>query len=914
MPRSRQPSIQFASFASLLLAGVTTFGEDPTFETNVQPIFNAHCVRCHGSKTQKAELNLSTAVDFRRGGESGESLLTRTLDENLLYELVASGEMPPEDDKQLTAAEVKVIEQWLASGAKFRDSPSSGESLLHQHDILPIVFRRCTVCHGSVYQEGGVDLRSRTMMTKRGENGPALVPGAVDKSRMVARVVESLCPPKADVGEAGIEPMTPEELSILKEWIAAGAPERKIEPDVASSEGDPLVNDEDRQFWSFQSPVRSEVPNSAAANSTETPIDSFLLRQLQTNGLSFSEPADRAKWFRRVTYDLTGLPPSSHEVNKYLNDDRPDADERQIERLLSSPRYGERWGRFWLDLAGYADSEGKRSADTIRPHAYRYRDYVIRAFNTDLPYDQFLVEQIAGDELVDYAKADALTTADIEKLVATGFLRMAPDGTAADPVNRLPDRLEVIADEIDVLCRGVMGLTMQCARCHSHKYDPIPHRDYYRFAAIFKGAYDEYEWMTPQAFNNQWNKAKQRLLEVAVPGEFEAIEAHNAPMRAKIESLQAEQKAEKDKAKLAELKTAIAKQQSQLKTKPLIRALWDRGEPSPTYIYRRGEEMQPTRLVGPGVPSVLTDGKTPFVVEPPNHSSPKTGRRLALARWMTQPDHPLTSRVLVNRIWQRYFGTGIVKSLDNFGKLGTPPSHPELLDWLAVEFVESGWSMKHLHRLIVTSNAYRQSSLVTTEHERLDPENRLVSRMPMRRLDAEQLRDSLLAISGELAEEPFGQPGAVDVRKDGLVTSKATDGGRQRSIYIRQRRKEMPTILETFDLPQMNPNCTQRQDSTVVSQPLYLLHNKMIYDLSRSFANEVMSEAGSDANARVGAIYLTALGRPANEEEITLGLKALEQLTDEWRHAATEGHTPEDLALADLCHALLNSAAFLYVD
>lgn len=324
--------------------------------------------------------------------------------------------------------------------------------------------------------------------------------------------------------------------------------------------------------------------------------------------------------------------------------------------------------------------------------------------------------------------------------------------------------------------------------------------------------------------------------------------------------------------------------------------------------------MQPTRLVGPGVPSVLTDGKTPFVVEPPNHSSPKTGRRLALARWMTQPDHPLTSRVLVNRIWQRYFGTGIVKSLDNFGKLGTPPSHPELLDWLAVEFVESGWSMKHLHRLIVTSNAYRQSSLVTTEHERLDPENRLVSRMPMRRLDAEQLRDSLLAISGELAEEPFGQPGAVDVRKDGLVTSKATDGGRQRSIYIRQRRKEMPTILETFDLPQMNPNCTQRQDSTVVSQPLYLLHNKMIYDLSRSFANEVMSEAGSDANARVGAIYLTALGRPANEEEITLGLKALEQLTDEWRHAATEGHTPEDLALADLCHALLNSAAFLYVD
>ena len=684
-----------------------------------------------------------------------------------------------------------------------------------------------------------------------------------------------------------------------------------IVPDVASSEGDPVVHDQDRQFWSFRSPQKFELPTVVNRNLLRTPVDAFLLQQLEARELSFSEEAERSHWLRRVTFDLTGLPPSPDKANAYLYDDRPDADQRQIERLLASPRYGERWGRFWLDLAGYADSEGKRNADTIRPFAYRYRDYVIRAFNADRPYDEFLLEQIAGDELVDYASADALVPEDIEKLVATGFLRMAPDGTSADPVNRLPDRVEVIADEIDILCRGVMGLTMQCARCHSHKYDPAPHRDYYRFVAIFKGAYDEYEWMTPQPFANQWKKATQRLLEVAIPGELEAVEAHNAPIRAEIETLRAKLKAEQDKDKAAKFKSAIAKQEAELRAKPLIRALWDRGAPSPTYIYRRGDESQPTRLVGPGVPSVLTDGKTPFVVEPPQHSSPKTGRRLALARWLTQPDHPLTARVIVNRVWQRHFGTGIVKSLDNFGKLGTPPSHPELLDWLAVEFVESGWSMKHLHRLIVTSSAYRQGSLVTSEHERLDPENRLVSRMSMRRLDAEQLSDSIFYVAGQLAELPFGEADAVDVREDGLVTSKPVHGGWRRSIYVRQRRKEMPTILETFDLPQMNPNCTQRQDSTVVSQPLYLLNNKMVYDLSRTFASRIKTEAGSDANARVEAAYLVALGRPATADELAAGMDALKQLAQQWAQVAAQVNSASEYANAGRDHGPYGFTAWL---
>ena len=550
----------------------------------------------------------------------------------------------------------------------------------------------------------------------------------------------------------------------------------------------------------------------------------------------------------------------------------------------------------------------------IRPYAYRYRDYVIRAFNNDKPYDTFLVEQLAGDELVDYANAATLSPEVIEKLVATGFLRMAPDGTSADPVNRFSDRVEVIADEIDVLGRGVMGLTMQCARCHSHKYDPIPQRDYYRLVAIFKGAFDEYDWLTPQPFSNQWKMAKRRHLEIAMPDEMDALAAHNAPLNEKIDTLKAKQQVEKDKKKAKQFDKAIKKLERQRRTAPRIRALWDRGRPSPTYVYRRGVETQPGRLVSPGVISALPNGTEPFVVKRPQHSSPKTGRRLALAKWLTQPSHPLTARVFVNRIWHRHFGTGIVASLDNFGKLGTPPSHPELLDWLAIQFVDSGWSVKALHRLIMTSTAYRQISTVAELNERIDLENRLVSRMPMRRLTAEEVRDSILYVASRLSERPFGEADPVEVRKDGLVTSRALQGGWRRSVYVRQRRKEMPTILETFDLPQMNPNCTQRMDSTVVSQPLHLLNNKMIYDLSRSFAERIEREAGLPNEMKVARAWLQAYGRFARDDERKTSTTVLEQLTRQWQQQGLDDRQAAHYALADFCHVLLNSAAFLFVD
>lgn len=885
----------------------------PEFGRDVLPVLKAHCGKCHGESVQKSELNLLSLKAIRKGGESGEVIVPGKPDDSLLFEMIGDGSMPPEGEKALSKSQIELLRQWIAEVASL-DSPTDDGSP-DWATVTPLLLRRCWMCHGPEYQFGGVDLRSLTSMKKGGNGGPALVPGKPEESLVVARVEKKLCPPKADIGEAGIEPMTPEELSLFQKWIRQGAQLGEVAAEEVGP-SDPLISKEDRLFWSFQPPVRPAVP--PGENAVEA-IDSFLLRRLREVGLTYSPEADRRVLVRRLAYSLTGLPPDAELVEQIVEDTDPLAWDRLVERLLASPRYGEKWGRFWLDLAGYADSEGKRSADMIRPWAWRYRDYVIRSFNDDKPFDDFLREQIAGDELVDWANADAVTDDVLEKLVATGFLRMAPDGTSADPVNRFSDRLEVMSDELDVLGRGVLGLTLNCARCHSHKYDPIPQRDYYRLIAVFKGAYDEYDWLTPQPFGNQWNKAKRRHLVVMTPEDRERTTREAEAVMKEIRFLEAKQKAKGlSNGEMAKLKKMISQQKSALPKPDHIRALWDRGRPSPTYIYRRGDETQPVRPVSPGVPSVLSSLSNSYEPVSLDHSSPKSGRRLALANWITHPRHPLTARVFVNRIWKEYFGRGIVESVDNFGKLGTPPSHPELLDWLAVEFVESGWSVKHLHRLIFRSAAWRQSSLETEGHRQLDPENRLLSRMPMRRMTAEEIRDSVIAVAGRLNERPFGPPDQVTIRGDGLVTSKPIGGYWRRSIFVRQRRKEMPTILETFDLPQMNPNCTSRIDSTVVSQPLHLFNNRMVYERAGEIAGRVVEAAGTSRQRQVELAFRFALSRPASETELQAGLEALEDFARHRLESASSKNKPttdtDRQAVADLCHALLNSAAFLYID
>lgn len=896
-----------------------------TFERDVRPVFVEHCAKCHGTKTRKADLNLNAFADVRRGGESGPVIVAGQPQESLLLEMIDSGAMPPEEEPPLSVEQVDLIRRWIESGAESTSHTSDSQSaeVVYQ-DVVPLVLRRCVMCHGPEYQMGGLDLREHSLMRKGGSSGAAFVAGRPDESLMVKRVVEQLCPPEADIGESGIEPMTPDELSKLQSWIAVGAKSQPLSEDVATTRPDPLVSDEDRKFWSFVPPQKVSPPN-IPSDRIRTEIDTFVLANLEAADLSFSPAAGRQTLARRAAFALTGLPPEEGRLREFIDDQSDDAWGRLIDQLLQSPRYGEKWGRFWLDLAGYSDSEGKRSADSVRPFAWRYRDWVIKAFNEDKPYSTFLVEQLAGDELVDWADESSVTQDVVDKLTATGFLRMVPDGTAADPVNRFSDRMEVISDAIDVVSRGLMGLTMNCARCHTHKYDPVPQRDYYRMVAVFKGAYDEYDWLTPHAFGNQWKKSRQRLLDVMTSTERKTVEQRRQQVQSQLDAVTKQLKAKglssPEKKKLqAEQKSLTTK----LNQSPKIRALWDRGRPSPTFVYRRGDETQPATLVGPGVPSMLTDGRTPFQPVSLKHSSPKTGRRLAFARWLTGDDHPLTARVFVNRIWQQHFGRGIVESVDNFGKLGTAPSHPELLDWLAVDFVEHGWSIKRLHRQILTSAVWMQASTVTDRHREIDPDNRLLSRMPMRRLSAEEVRDTMLLMAGRLNETPFGRPDAVDVRKDGLVTSKPVDGSWRRSIYVRQRRKEMPTLFEAFDLPQMTPNCTERSASTVVIQPLVLMNNRMIYDLSVAFAERVRSEAGNDETGQLNRAFEIALNRLPSKEEYDAILYAMHSIEQEiTAQSDPESKSNETIggdadvklkALAGICHGLMNSAALLYVD
>jgi hypothetical protein len=942
-------------FGSTLLRASRADEKPLVFESDVRSVLANKCGKCHRETVRKGGLDLSSMTGLRRGGESGESVLAKTVDDSLLWIMIDGGDMPPEGQPQLTDKERSLIRKWIATGAR-SEKPDTTKQKLNQHDVLPIVLLRCTTCHGARIKRGGVDLRTPTLMRKGGDNGPAIVPGDPDASLMIQRIESEACPPRELLLKFFVRRPPAAEVKVVRNWIAAGAPEEDVAPDVATTEPDPLVTDEDRKHWAFQPPQAAPGEHS---------IDEFILKKLTEKELTFSPEADRDTLIRRAYFDLIGLPPSLAEWKQWRGSDDPDWYQKMVDHLLASPRYGERWGRYWLDLAGYADSEGGTSADPVRNVAWKYRDYVIRAFNNDKPYDRFLVEQIAGDELIDHANAPVITEEMVENLVATGFLRMGIDQTGSRTMNFVPERIGVISDAITVLGEGLMGLTMGCARCHSHKYDPIPHRDYYRFKAILKGAFDEHDWLTFKnrsltvdveerrrrvadvnpALRARVKKLESQLKTAATSVRLELLRQHypnqseadrnetlralgiadnnrSQPQRILVEKLQqaevipdAQQPEPVLKAcqAVTEIQRRIVQVRRQMEPPLTIRAAWDRGEPSPTYILRRGEHNKPGTLVGPGVPSVLTDGRTPFAVEPPfPGGTPKTGRRLAFARWLAQPDHPLTARVMVNRIWYHHFGTGLVKSLENFGAKGDRPSHPKLLDWLAVEFVRQGWSIKQLHRTILNSRTYRQSSDISDAARDRDPQNRLLSRMSLRRMDAEALRDSLLFVSGQLEATPAGPPDPVSVNRDGLVSVTPTPDGRwRRSVYLQYRRTEIPSMMATFDYPEMGPNCLSRSVSTISPQSLMMMNNQHVRDLAADFAARVeglMQEQGSDdLSDRVDAVYQLALSRPPSAVEQQIGVDTLKELRAAWKDRP-------DAVLETYCHTILNSAAFLYVD
>jgi len=850
----------------------------------------------------------------------------------------------------------------------------------YERDIRPILKANCFQCHGEGEKlKGDLDLRLRHLIAKGGENGPALVAGKPDKSLLFTQVRDSEMP-------KGEKKLTKEQVELIRQWIATGAKTARPEPKELGKE--PYFTEDERNYWFFQPVKRPEAPKVRNTKSVRTPVDAFLLVKLEAQKLSFAPEADKRTLIRRATFDLTGLPPTPEEVQAFLADNSADAFEKLIDRLLASPRYGERWGRHWLDVAGYADSDGYTEADTERKHAYKFRDYVIRAFNDDKPFDQFIREQLAGDETLK-PPYKGLTSEQTDKLIATGFLRMAPDGTASGAPDQNVARNAVIADTLKIVSTSLMGLTVGCAECHDHRYDPIPQADYYRLRAIFEPAFDWKDWRVPSArlislmsdaerataaaiekeavkLDAAREKRVQEFIEEVLEKELELKDAAvRDPLRAAYKTdakkrTPGQTKLLKDHPTIAQLssgslylydRTYKTKHADELKRmadeaakvrekKPVeefVAALTEvPGKVPPTHLFSRGDYQQQRQAVSPGELTILASWR-PTQIALTSTALPTSGRRLALAQSLTDGKHPLTARVLVNRVWLHHFGRGIVASPGDFGFLGQRPTHPDLLDWLASEFVAQGWSMKKLHKLLMTSTAYRQSSVRDPKKDRVDPDNQLYARMSPRRLEAETVRDALLAVSGKLNDKMFGPPvpvmedevGQVIIGKEnkdgeGKVAAKIDlQGGEfRRSLYIQVRRSRPLGMLEAFDAPVMEPNCEVRNASTVAPQSLMLMNNTTVVEFAGHFAERIVRDAGQDTAAQGKRAWWLTFAREPAKAELERGVAFLNGQLEFFRanapkpdpSARTTAPSPEHQALANFCHALFSANEFLYVD
>ncbi len=866
--------------------------------------------------------------------------------------------------------------------------------LFFETDVRPILKSHCFHCHGEETEhQAELDLRLVRFITRGGESGSALLAGAPAESLIWNRIATGEMPPKG-------KGLSEQEKSIVQTWIAQGARTRRPEPEKLPA--DSPWTAEERGYWAFQPPVRLPVPVVDQAELVRTPIDNFLLSKLEQHALSYSHEANRETLVRRLSFDLLGLPPDPVLLDEFAADTRPDAYERLVDRMLASPAYGERWARHWLDVAGYADSDGYSEKDTVRPWSFRYRDYVIRSLNESKPVDQWIIEQLAGDELV-APPYENLSSDAVDKLVATGFLRMAPDGTE-DGADVNAARNDVMADTIKIVSTSLLGMTIGCAQCHNHRYDPISQVDYYAFRAIFEPALD---W-------KNWRDKNSRMINILVPKEREKA----AHIDAQLKELDERQKAELDcivqeifdreleklpedlrakaiAARATKQDERSAEQRQLMKDHPSLNV--DRGsaylyEPDrlnkfnkrwdetktkkrterpadervacltevpdkvpATFVFFRGDINQPRDAVKPSLPSIF-ENQIPIPED--DQYVPTTGRRLAMAKHLTSGQHPLLGRVLVNRIWMHHFGKGIVNTPGDFGVLGERPSHPALLDWMAVELASNGWDLKQLQKTIVCSAAYRQTSTRNPAMDQLDPENRLLGRMSMRRLESEAIRDAAIESAGMRTRTMFGPPAPVnpdDVGQvivgsatrdgNGIMIAKLTDDPEQyrRSIYVQVRRSMPLGVLEPFDVAALSPNCDRRSASTVATQSLLLMNNQVSVQLAERFAQRVIRDVGDDVDQQIRRARMLACGAGATDADIAgarefiarqreiftlrqtseaaAQAKTLAEKSDvggkssaKNEPATSEQLAPATQALAVYCQALISSNQFLYVD
>jgi mono/diheme cytochrome c family protein len=874
-------------------------------------------------------------------------------------------------------------------------SGDDGELYFESH-VRPILKAQCFHCHGEDGEtKGGLDARLARFLFKGGKSGPAIAAGDPSGSHLLDLVKSGEMP-------EGAAKLTSAQIETLERWIEQGARTRSPEPEVLGPEH--AFTEEERAWWAFQPIAKPELPTAVALPAlVRNPVDLFIQEELDRHGLKPSPPAPPATILRRLALDLTGLPPSPEEVEHFTRDFAEAGADTAVrswtERLLALPAHGERWARHWLDVAGYADSDGYSEKDPERPNAWKYRDYVIQALNDDKPFDEFVREQIAGDEIAqeEGLHADSPTPEQRARhaslLRATGFLRMAPDGTGIE--NTVTTRNDTIADTLKIVGTALYGMTIGCAQCHDHRYDPVTHADYHRLRAVFEPAFNPESWLTPagrvvsiltkeqkaeadrieaEAKKIDTSRLKQQVAFITevLEKELEKIpEPDRDPARAAYRTPAGERTPEQIallkkhprvnqlsagslylydttyKTKHADTLKKMAAEAAEVRaTKPqpdVIQALFEKpGAPVPaTRILHRGNPDQPRG--DPLTPSDLTVLASHRQVEIPEKAEnlPTTGRRLAFARAITDGRHPLLARVIVNRVWMQHFGRGLVASVADFGTLGELPSHPRLLDWLAADFMENGWSLKHLHRLITSSHTYLQSSLRDAASEEADPDNRLLSRMNLRRLEAETLRDRLLAVSGRLNARMSGPPVPVSQNESGqvIIAPDTTDSaGRQtgkiiplhgeehrRSIYVQIRRSRPLEIFAAFDAPAMTEaNCEIRPVTTVSPQSLLLMNNGYMREYAQDFSLRLESEAATLEERVRRAFELAFCRAPSMAEESAAISYVREQTSHYEAHPAkfetVVGPAPEKvappatLALAGLCHALLSANEFLYLD
>ena len=909
------------------------------FQQKVQPILSAHCYDCHSASTRSAGgLRVDDARALLEGGKTGPAIVPGRPDDSLLLQRILMTDEKkrmPKGDDPLADAEVASIRAWIADGAQWADAapatavtasvqkisasnaripyprPATPEQLaFFEKKVRPILVNRCYNCHSQDFKEaGGLRVDIGVAIFKGGKDGRVIIPGHPEKSLLIERV--KAADVKKRMPQESNEALPADEIDTLEAWIKDGAawPDETVKLPPTPERLAKLYPKLRAEWWSWQPLTNPSVPQIANDKWSNTNIDRFVLSKLREKKLAPVSDADPDTLLRRLSYDLTGLPSTLKEIRAFRKDHSEEAYQALVDELLASPQFGERWGRHWLDIARYAESSGP-SRNMPYPNAWRYRDYVIEAFNQDLPLNRFITEQLAGDLL------PAATPADRDRLlIATGFLALGPKDVNQRFAARF--KMDRVDDQIDTVTRSTMALTASCARCHDHKFDPIPTTDYYALAGIFTSTQDNsglssrmggasLDYYDPKRLGYMSGSAHAP---VPPSDQLEKLKAELAEAKKANDELTAHVEEElKENATPHVLSDAEKKRRLEIRRHfvelrenvALFADLGEmgygihsvsEGEVVDTAVRVRGIEEKHGPTVPRGFLSLVSLPGTPKI--PEGHSG-----RLELAQLITNPQNPLTARVYVNRIWQHLFGTGIVSTVDNFGSMGDKPSNPELLDYLAQDFLNNGWSTKKLIREIVLTHAYRLGSSFPDGYKDIDPANRFVWRYSPRRLETEEIRDGILASAGTLDPgHPQGSSSMalrmIEIRDDGpVVTSilQAADRNHYRSIYLPLLRDETPRTLAAFDPVSQTLVTGKRDETTVPSQSLFMLNSPLVREQSLHLATQLLTEHESDAE-RIRVAFERVLARDPSAKDVRDISAFLASYAIEWKSSLTNTAT-----------------------